>query len=51
LQEGGQEASLSERQKLASGQPFAIFCALHEMLPCKDIKGVSAKEESLRPTL
>ncbi|EDX02836.1 maestro heat-like repeat-containing protein family member 1 [Drosophila yakuba] len=39
LQEGGQEASLSERQKLASGQPFAIFCALHEMLPCKDIKG------------
>jgi len=51
LQEGGQEASLSERQKLASGQPFAIFCALHEMLPCKDIKGVSAKVESLRPTL
>ncbi|XP_016988226.1 maestro heat-like repeat-containing protein family member 1 [Drosophila rhopaloa] len=39
LQEGGQEAALSERQKLASGQPFAIFCALHEMLPCKDIKG------------
>ncbi|ALC48518.1 c11.1 [Drosophila busckii] len=24
-------------QRLASIQPFAIFCALHEMLPCKDI--------------
>ncbi|KAH8235312.1 hypothetical protein KR038_009962 [Drosophila bunnanda] len=41
LQEGGggQEAGTTERQKLASSQPFAIFCALHEMLPCKDIKG------------
>lgn len=42
LQEGGggQESTVTERQKLASGQPFAIFCALHEMLPCKDIKEV-----------
>ncbi|KAH8408933.1 hypothetical protein KR009_004065 [Drosophila setifemur] len=41
LQEGGHQEtpSATERQKLASGQPFAIFCALHEMLPCKDIKG------------
>ncbi|KAH8300821.1 hypothetical protein KR018_005563, partial [Drosophila ironensis] len=37
---GGQETpSAQERQRVASAQPFAIFCALHEMLPCKDIKG------------
>jgi len=39
-------ASLSEpqdgeRQRLASVPPFAIFCALHEMMPCKDIHDVS----------
>ncbi|XP_030379317.1 maestro heat-like repeat-containing protein family member 1 [Scaptodrosophila lebanonensis] len=28
----------AERPKVASVQPFAIFCALHEMLPCKDIR-------------
>ncbi|XP_037937938.1 maestro heat-like repeat-containing protein family member 1 [Teleopsis dalmanni] len=28
----------TERQKIASVQPFAIFCALREMLPCKEIK-------------
>ncbi|KAH8303311.1 hypothetical protein KR059_006711 [Drosophila kikkawai] len=39
LQEGGGGGQEAERQRLASGQPFAIFCALHEMLPCKDIKG------------
>ncbi|XP_017099571.2 maestro heat-like repeat-containing protein family member 1 [Drosophila bipectinata] len=40
LQEGGgsETPSSQERQKIASAQPFAIFCALHEMLPCKDIK-------------
>ncbi|XP_026846537.1 maestro heat-like repeat-containing protein family member 1 [Drosophila persimilis] len=38
LHEGSQESTL-ERQRLASVQPFAIFCALHEMLPCKDIQG------------
>ncbi|EDW00462.1 maestro heat-like repeat-containing protein family member 1 [Drosophila grimshawi] len=27
----------NDRQKVASVQPFAIFCALHEMMPCKDI--------------
>lgn len=43
LQEGGgsETPSSQERQKIASAQPFAIFCALHEMLPCKDIKEVS----------
>ncbi|KAH8397492.1 hypothetical protein KR222_008299, partial [Zaprionus bogoriensis] len=30
-------ATASDRQRLASVPPFAIFCALHEMLPCKDI--------------
>ncbi|KAI8033359.1 maestro heat-like repeat-containing protein family member 1 [Drosophila gunungcola] len=40
LQEGAPDSTPSpERQRLASAQPFAIFCALHEMLPCKDIKG------------
>ncbi|EDW81982.1 uncharacterized protein Dwil_GK25557 [Drosophila willistoni] len=29
---------VSDRPRLASGQPFAIFCALHEMVPCKDIR-------------
>ncbi|XP_065363715.1 maestro heat-like repeat-containing protein family member 1 isoform X1 [Calliphora vicina] len=27
-----------DRQKIASVQPFAIFCALHKMMPCKDVK-------------
>lgn len=26
-----------DRQKIASVQPFAIFCALNEMMPCKDV--------------
>lgn len=29
-----------DRQKIASVQPFAIFCALHKMMPCKDTKEV-----------
>ncbi|EDW07993.1 maestro heat-like repeat-containing protein family member 1 [Drosophila mojavensis] len=29
----------NDRQRLASAQPFAIFCAMHEMMPCKDIHG------------
>lgn len=29
-----------DRQKIASVQPFAIFCALHKMMPCKDVKEV-----------
>ena len=33
-----------DRQKIASVQPFAIFCALHKMMPCKDIKDVSKKK-------
>ncbi|XP_067641697.1 maestro heat-like repeat-containing protein family member 1 [Eurosta solidaginis] len=32
------EAPANERQKIASVQPFAIFCALKEIMPCKDIK-------------
>ncbi|XP_036218360.2 maestro heat-like repeat-containing protein family member 1 isoform X2 [Bactrocera oleae] len=32
------ESSTSERQKIASIQPFAIFCALKEIMPCKDVK-------------
>ncbi|XP_062140957.1 maestro heat-like repeat-containing protein family member 1 [Drosophila sulfurigaster albostrigata] len=31
------ESQQTDRQRLASVPPFAIFCALHEMLPCKDI--------------
>lgn len=30
-----------DRQKIASVQPFAIFCAMREMFPCKEIKEVS----------
>ncbi|XP_058977775.1 maestro heat-like repeat-containing protein family member 1 isoform X1 [Musca domestica] len=33
-----QNEACVDRQKIASVQPFAIFCALHEMMPCKDIK-------------
>ncbi|XP_053949877.1 maestro heat-like repeat-containing protein family member 1 isoform X1 [Anastrepha ludens] len=32
------EAPATDRQKIASIQPFAIFCALKEIMPCKDIK-------------
>ncbi|XP_036319611.1 maestro heat-like repeat-containing protein family member 1 isoform X2 [Rhagoletis pomonella] len=32
------EQTAGERQKIASIQPFAIFCALKEIMPCKDIK-------------
>uniref|UniRef100_W8B438 HEAT repeat-containing protein 7A n=1 Tax=Ceratitis capitata TaxID=7213 RepID=W8B438_CERCA len=32
------EPATSERQKIASMQPFAIFCALKEIMPCKDVK-------------
>ncbi|KAL7745291.1 hypothetical protein ACLKA6_015316 [Drosophila palustris] len=31
------DGSPGDRQRLASVPPFAIFCALHEMMPCKDI--------------
>lgn len=31
----------SERHHIATVQPFAILCALHEMMPCKEILGVS----------
>lgn len=27
----------SERHHIATVQPFAILCALHEMMPCKEI--------------
>lgn len=30
-----------DRQKIASVQPFAIFCALNEMMACKDINEVN----------
>lgn len=36
-------ATSSDRQRLASVPPFAIFCALHEMMPCKDIHDVSSQ--------
>ncbi|KAJ6639089.1 Maestro heat-like repeat-containing protein family member 1 [Pseudolycoriella hygida] len=29
----------SERHHIATVQPFAILCALHEMMPCKEILG------------
>lgn len=36
-----------DRQKIAIVQPFAIFCALHKMMPCKDIKEVSKQNLQL----
>lgn len=30
----------SDRQNIATVQPFAIFCALHEMMPGKEITNV-----------
>lgn len=34
------EGSNSDRQNIATVQPFAIFCALHEIVPGKDITSV-----------
>lgn len=41
--DGTSTAATSDRQRLASVPPFAIFCALHEMMPCKDIHDVSSQ--------
>lgn len=37
----------NDRQRLASVQPFAIFCAMHEMMPCKDIHDVRRRIQKL----
>lgn len=33
--------NVGDRQKIASVQPFAIFCAMKEIFPSKEIKEVS----------